>query len=113
MELDAIDALERIKRAHIIVDLNKKNEDGTIYKELEFHKEFDAIEKALRGRIEIVVYDVYYDLCGRFLQLCREQPETAPQDIPEAVKTLNEIKEYKIFINKYFKIDIDQRYSND
>ncbi len=41
------EALDKIRRDHIIVYPLKKNRDGSIYKKTEFEKEFNIIEKAL------------------------------------------------------------------
>ena len=71
-------------------------------------EELEAAEAAKEKEITFVVYDKYYDLCGNFLKACRDNPDTPWGEIPEAVTAMKELRQYKLFVNKYFGINLDR-----
>ena len=50
----------------------------------------------------------FIELCGKFYKSCKEKPTTLPKDIPEAVKAMDEIKEFEYFVKKYFNLDLEE-----
>lgn len=98
MVKEGLEALDTIIRNGYI-NPNVK-ELGIIKQELETSWERD---------IENIVYNVYYDLCSKFIKYCREKPKTPFDEIPEAKAISDEIVVYKSFVKRYFQIDFDKR----
>ena len=57
------------------------------------------------NNIHYVATRVYFDLCSKFVEPCREHPTTPWNEIPEAVKAMDESRKFIEVCKNYFGID--------